>query len=339
MRVLIVRVGAMGDVLHALPAVAALRRARPGWEIGWVVDPRWAPLLADGDAAAGPHVTRLHLADTKLWKAGPLRWKTLRSIARLRRELRVARYDLAVDLQGTLRSAVIARMSGAREISGYADPRERAAARLYRTPVPREGAHVVLQGLHLLAAATGVPLEAGPVQLPRAGWAEAWAEGEAVLARPLLVLGAGAGWGAKQWPAERFGELAGRMRGRGFDVAVNAPRADDVAAAAVVASSGGAARLVVCNVAGLVALLRRTDLFVGGDSGPTHLAAALGVPVVALFGPTDPARNGPWGPAAVSVVRHGSSAPSYKRVAEIDHGLARVSVEEVLAAVTEVCGW
>ena len=120
---------------------------------------------------------------------------------------------------------------------------------------------------------------------------------------------------------------------------VNAPRADNEAALAVVAAGGGAARMVVCNVTGLIALLRRADLYVGGDSGPTHMAAALGVPVVGLYGPTDPARNGPWGPGAVRVVRHASSGTSYKRVSEIDHGLARVSVEEVMAAVAEVSGF
>ena len=209
MKVLIVRVGAMGDVLHALPAVAALRRARPEWEIGWVVDPRWAPVLVGGEIVAGKpaglstspaapvemtklgqgagkagtYVSRVHLADTKLWKAGPASWATLRSVAALRREMRRERYDLVVDMQGTLRSAVVGRMAGAREFVGYADPRERAAARLYRTRVLRDGVHVVQQGLNLLSAATGVTLEAGAVELPRASWAEDWAEREAVLRR------------------------------------------------------------------------------------------------------------------------------------------------------------
>ncbi len=102
---------------------------------------------------------------------------------------------------------------------------------------------------------------------------------------------------------------------------------------AVVAASEGAARRIVCNVAGLVALLRRTDLFVGGDTGPMHLAAALGVPVVALFGPTDPARNGPWGPGAMRVLRDATSITSYKRNAETEAGLARISVDEVIEAV------
>jgi heptosyltransferase-1 len=121
--------------------------------------------------------------------------------------------------------------------------------------------------------------------------------------------------------------------GLGLDVAVNAPRQDDAVANAVVAASEGAARLIVCNVAGLVALLRRTDVFIGGDTGPLHLAAALAVPVVALFGPTDPARNGPWGPGPMRVLRDAASVTSYKRTAETEAGLARISVDDVVAAV------
>ena len=179
-------------------------------------------------------------------------------------------------------------------------------------------------------------LAPGEVSLPREEWAESWAAEEAVLARPMCLLGAGGGWGAKHWPAEKFGALAVQLRAMGFDVVVNAVRKDDVVAAEVVAASQGSARVVVCNVTGLVALMRRTDLFVGGDTGPTHLAAALAVPLVALFGPTDPARNGPWGPGAKRVLRDASSVTSYRHVSEVDPGLARISVERVVEAVKEL---
>ena len=122
----------------------------------------------------------------------------------------------------------------------------------------------------------------------------------------------------------------------GFTPLVNAPKKDDAVAAIVVAASGGAAEMVVCNVAGLIALIRRSSLLVGGDSGPTHLAAALGVPLVALYGPTDPARNGPWGSGPMRVLRGVGSVTSHKRVAEIDAGLARIGVDEVVEAVTAV---
>jgi len=107
-------------------------------------------------------------------------------------------------------------------------------------------------------------------------------------------------------------------------------------AVSVVEASDGAVRMIVCNVTGLTALLRRTDMFVGGDTGPTHLAAALAVPVVALFGPTDPARNGPWGPGVCKVLRDSAAVTSYKRRAEVDAGLARIAVEDVLEAIEDL---
>ncbi len=333
MRVLIARVGAMGDVLHALPAVAALRAERPDWVIDWAVDTRWAALLADGEH--GPVVNAVHLAPTKEWSRAPFSWATLKSVLGLRRKLRKAKYDLVVDMQGTLRSAVIGRMAGAKRFVGYADPREAVAAKFYKTKLVRQGAHVVEQGVALLGEACGMMLAPRAVALPRIAWAENWAEQEAVLARPLCVLGAGGGWGAKHWPAARYGELAIRLKRMGFDVVVNAPRKDDAVALAVAEASDGAARMVVCNVAGLVALMRRTDLFVGGDSGPTHLAAALAVPTVALFGPTDPARNGPWGPGICRVLRDPESVTSYKRGSEPEPRLARLPVEDVVEAIWE----
>lgn len=334
MKVLIVRVGAMGDVLHALPSVAALRATRPDWTIDWVVDPRWDALLVN-DEGRGEIVNRVHLAETKLWTKSPLSWKTLRSVATLRKSLRAERYDVVVDMQGTMRSAVIGRFARAREFVGYEDPRESAAARLYRTTRRRIGTHVVEQGAALLAAACDVELSPTAVRLPHALWADEWAA-DLVGDRKVCVLAASAGWGAKQWPAERYGALAKELRAMGFVSMVNAPRKDDAGAASVVAASGGAADMVVCNVAGLTALLRRASLLIGGDSGPTHLAAALSLPLVALYGPTDPARNGPWGQGAMRVIRGAGSVTSHKRVAEIDAGLARIGVDEVLGEIRDL---
>jgi heptosyltransferase-1 len=333
-KVLIVRVGALGDVLHAVPAAAALRNVRPDWAIDWVVDPRWAALLVNSEGR-GEIVNRVHLAETKMWSAAPFSWKTLRSIAKLRRELREERYDVVVDMQGTMRSAVIGRFARAREFVGYENPREVAAAHLYRSTRSRVGKHVVEQGAALLGAACGVALQPAAVTLPHEGWADDWA-GKLVGDRKVCLLAASAGWGAKQWPAERYGAMARELRAMGFVPLVNAPRKDDVVAASVVVSSGGAAETVVCNVAGLIALMRRMSLLVGGDSGPTHLAAALGIPLVALYGPTDPARNGPWGAGPMRVMRGVGSLTSHKRVAEIDAGLARITVDEVMDEVNSL---
>ncbi|MGC9198033.1 MAG: glycosyltransferase family 9 protein [Acidobacteriaceae bacterium] len=333
MRVLLVRVGAMGDVLHALPAVAALRRMRPDWVLDWVVDPRWAPLLVNGRGEA-PVVDGVFVAETKLWSGRPVSMATLRSIVELRREVRQPGYERVVDMQGTLRSAVIGWMAGGGEFAGYSDPRERLAARFYTRRIERRGRHVIEQGAALLGEACGVRLEAEPFALPHEECADGWAAEvvEARDARRVCLLAVGGGWRAKLWPAKRYGELARELQAMGLDVMVNALRQDDPVAGEVVAASGGAARVVVCNMAGLIALLRRTALLIGGDSGPTHLAAALGVPLVALFGPTDPERNGPWGPGRRRVLRDAASCTSYRHVDDRDPGLERLAVSTVLEA-------
>ena len=194
------------------------------------------------------------------------------------------------------------------------------------------------QGAALLGEALGVSLSPGAVALPREAAAEAWAEG--LLARaegqPMALLAPAAGWGAKQWPADRFATLARALRARGFAVLVNAAHPGEPAACAVVEASAGAAQLAVCSVAELIALTRRAALVVGGDSGPVHLTAALGRPLVALYGPTDPARNGPWGAGRMRILRHPASTTSYKRRVEADPGLTQVTVDEVLEAAMEV---
>ena len=328
MRVLIVRVGAMGDVLHALPAVTALRRARPTWTIDWVIDERWQPLLA-GDHM--PVVNRTFPVSTRQWKKHPLAPRTLRSFLHFGRLRRT--YDLVVDMQGTLRSAAIGWLAGHGKLCGYADPREAPARRLYTRAIERQGTHVVEQSAALLSAATGVELIPTTAELALDTRTEDEAERAFDFRRPLAMLAPSAGWGAKQWPAARFGSLAQALKARGYDVTVNAARKDDALANEVLAASAGAARLSAGNVASLMALMRRTDLFVGGDSGPLHLAAALAVPTLALFGPTSPERNGPWGPGPKRILRDPASATTYKRSAAVEAGLARISVDQVLAAL------
>lgn len=337
-RVLLLRVGAMGDVLHALPAAAALRRLKPEWPIGWVVDPRWAPLLVDDEGRA-PVVSHVHLAETRQWSRAPFSRGTLASILQLRRDLQAGGYGSAVDLQGTLRSAVLGRFAGAGMFAGFDDPRETAARFLYKQRVTRRSKHVVEQGAALLGDALGFALQPVPAQLPRHTQAEVWAGSllaEQARNGRIVLLAPTAGWGAKQWPAKRFGELARELHALGFGVLVNASDEGDPVAEAVVRASTGAAKVVACGLRELIALTRRVALVVGGDTGPVHLAAALATPTVALFGPTDPARNGPWGPGRVRVLRDAASVTSYKRQAAVDAGLARITVAEVLQASLEL---
>jgi heptosyltransferase-1 len=326
----------MGDVLHTLPAVTALRRERPDAVIDWVIDERWEPLLR-GDEEERPVVDKTIVVQTRRWKAHPFSWSTLRDFLAFRKLQ--GSYDFVVDMQGTLRSGVIGWLSNGghhdAEVVGFSSPREEGALRFYNRTVGRRGRHIVEQNAVLLSRGVGVPLEPAQVGIPRTEWAEEWAAQE-VIRRPMAVLAPAAGWRGKQWPAEHFAELAVSLRDRGYDVVVNAPREGDALANEVAQSSGGAARVVVCNVAGLIALMRRADLCVGGDSGPMHLAASLAVPVVALFGPTNPERNGPWGPGPSRVLRNPRSPTTYKRMDTPDPGLERIRVMDVLKAVDEI---
>ncbi len=328
---LVVRVGAMGDVLHGLPAVCALRARVPSAWIGWAVDPRWLPLL---EGSEGGVVDRVHRAEVSTWKNLPFSAETRRSILQLRREMRAERYDVCVDLQGTLRSAVIGRMSGARRLLGPAEPREQVAAWLYGEGVETRARSVIRQACELMSAAVGERLVPAAVRIPQNRAAELACR-ERGNDPPACLLAPGAGWGAKRWPAARFVELGRALLARGERVLVNAAGEGEEVSRAV-AEGCGAERLV-CDVAQLIAAVRAAKLVVGGDSGPVHLAAALGRPTVSLFGPTDPERNGPdFSGARVRVLRHPASATSYKRTAAAETGLSSITAREVLEAADEL---
>ncbi len=147
----------------------------------------------------------------------------------------------------------------------------------------------------------------------------------------FAVLAPTAGWGAKQWPVERYGAVAKALLELGMIPLVNATRDGDVVAEAVRVASDGAARPLVCTVAQLLALMRRAAVVIAGDTGPLHLAAALGSSVVGLYGPTDPERTGPYG-ARGEVIRHKASHVDHRRHAEPEFGLSQITVEEVVAA-------
>ncbi|NYF79306.1 lipopolysaccharide heptosyltransferase I [Granulicella arctica] len=343
LRVLIVRTGAMGDVLHAMPAVAAMRLRHPDWQIGWAIEPRWRPLLEARSTygEAMPLVNRIHEVPTRAWNQRPFSLTTLREILALRRELRAEQYDICVDMQGLLRSAVVGWLAGAELFVGSASPRERPAKWLYRRSIRTQAAHVIDRGCELLGGAIDEPLVAATVPLPVDNSAERWCD---ELLAKLLPDGAGgrfamlaptAGWGAKRWPAQCYGSVAAALAEAGYTTLINAAVENDPFAAATAEASGGRAVPVWCDLAQLTALLRRTSVMIAGDTGPLHLAAALGRPVVALFGPTDPGRTGPYGTRS-EVIRHASSREDHRRHPEPEEGLARITVEEVTAAALRV---
>jgi heptosyltransferase-1 len=345
LRVLVVRIGAMGDVLHALPAVAALRARRPDVHIGWAIEPRWADLLQiagdDEDLSqgigrrAGPAlIDTWYSVPTQQWKRQPFSRTTRTEISLLKELLEWEKYDVVVDLQGSIKSSIVGWMAKAKVYAGPEQPRERLARLLYRTKVPTTKEHVVEQACEILGAAVGEPLQPGRVQIPMQPAEEHWADAE-LGAERYCLLAPTAGWGAKEWPAERYGEVAQALSRLGYSVIVNATSGDDPIAARVVAASGDRARAVPATLRQLISLVRRSELVIGGDSGPLHLAAALEHPVVGLYGPTSPARTGPWGTRS-RVLRHAESVTSHKRVKETDAGLLQISADEVVQAAMQV---
>ena len=343
-RLLVVRLGAMGDILHALPAVTALRQAHPGWVIDWAIERAWCALLtANCDASnpglgpAQPVVDRLHLASAKAWGRHPFRPDTRREISILRRALREGDYDAVLDFQGAVRSAAVARMSGCRRVIGEAHPREWAARWLFTERIATRGTHVIEQDVELAAAVAGDDLAAVQPCLPVDAAAEAWCD-ELLPAdgrQPAVLLNPGAGWGAKRWPMERYAAVAATLSGRGMRILLNAGPGEEPLAAAIEAHSGGAAQPVRCSVAQLIALTRRVALVIAGDTGPLHLACALGRPVVGIYGPTDPSRNGPFGTRS-RVLRSPDSRRDHSRRAEPEAGLLTITPEAVLQAAEEL---
>jgi heptosyltransferase-1 len=345
MRVLIVRIGAMGDVLHAMPAVAALRTLHPDWFIGWAIEPRWSDLLqiagdpedlsqGVGRFAGHALVDRWYRVAAGEWKRSPFARRTRQDIFGLRDLLRGERFDLCVDMQGALKSAVVGRMAAAKLLAGPADPRERIARGFYTQKVAVTAAHVVEQGCQLLGGAVGETLSPARVTLPIDEADEHWADGIVGRERFCLI-SPGGGWGAKIWPAERYGRVAAHLGNASVPTMVNSTIPGSREADRVVETSEGHARAVACSVGQLIALTRRAGVVIAGDTGPLHLAAALERPVVGIYGPTDPARNGPYG-TRQRVLRDAASLTSHKRVGEPEPGMLRIQVDDVVQAALEM---
>jgi ADP-heptose:LPS heptosyltransferase len=325
-RALIVRLSSIGDVVHTLPTLAALRQHE--WEVGWVVEPASRSLLAGNPALA-------QVVAAPAAKA--FRWADALGAMRAVRERRP---DVALDFQGLWKSAAWARLAGARRVVGFDRPwrREPGSALLIgeKTTLPLGRDHVIDKNLALLGPlgieATGLrefPLPPSPDAVQRVD------EGQRELVvRDFAILNPAGGWESKLWPAERFGEVAKGLRERGLRSVVTWGPGEDALADRVVASSEGAAvRSFPTTLLDYVELARRARLVIAADTGPLHLACAVGTPVVALFGPTDPARNGPFEPADEVIRRTPPCAPCYRRGCTRHSGImADIPAAEVLGA-------
>jgi len=292
----------MGDIIHALPAVATLKQNYPGWRLSWAVEPRWVPLLE-----GNPFVDRLV----------PIRRDSAAAFRESWHALRSERYDFAVDFQGLIKSALTATFARPKQIFGFhqSQIRERVAGLFYSRKTFSQAVHVVDRNLEL-AASAGATAALKKFWLP-AGTAEGeLPEGDFVLASPL------AGWKSKQWPIEYYRTLGARLRQElGLPLVLNGPP--------------GSGLDHISGLPGLLDATRRATAVIGVDSGPLHMAAAMGKPGVAIFGPTDPARNGPYGDT-FQVLRTASASTTYKRGASLDPAMLAITPDTVFDSLKTV---
>jgi heptosyltransferase-1 len=301
-RILAIRLGAMGDIIHALPAVASLKQSFPGCHVAWAVEPRWSVLLH-----GNPFVDEVV----------PIRRDNLPAVLETRRRLRAGRFDAAVDFQGLIKSALVAAAASSDQIYGLgrSAARESLACLFYSKTCTPHSAHVVERNLEL-AAAAGAHASGHIFPIPEGRPEGSMPDGPFVLANPT------AGWLSKQWPIANYGALAERLRDVGYALVLNGANPIDV--------PGTVAH--VSGLEGLIWATRCATAVVGLDSGPLHLAAALGKPGVAIFGPTDPARNGPYG-GTMRVLRAPGAQTTYKRGQAISDSMRAITPDQVWAAL------
>jgi len=319
---LIVRLGSLGDLMHALPAVAALRSGFPRARLDWVVERKWSAVVDLVTAVDG----------VIPWQRGV--FHALRGLRDLRRQ----NYSCAIDFQGLYKSALLARFSGAPRRIGFDRrfAREAGATGFYTERVVPAGRHVAEMNLSLAVAAgaPGTDVLTCPLRLP----VEEPPALREMLQREGLsefcVMSPGGGWRSKCWPPERYGALCAELWQRwSIRAIVNAGPGEEELARAVIASAAPARPVIFSpTLRELAALVKKARVVVAADTGPLHLAAALGTPVVALFGPTDPARNGPI-PKGTVLRSAGDPETTYRRGESYAPSMLALSVEQVAAAV------
>jgi heptosyltransferase I len=303
--ILVVRLGAMGDILHTAPAVASLKRSYPGSRLVWAIEERWAPLVA-----GNPAVDALAFVNRR----------SLSALFELRRQLRLERFQFAVDFQGLIKSAIVAGIARPDRIYGLhrSSAREPLASLVYSHTCRPVTLHVVDRNLELASAA-------GAANLVRTAWVPAGAREGILPDRAFVLASPLAGWVSKQWPLSHYRDLAAHVRKElGLELVLNVPQPFD--------SRG--VPLHVSGIGGLIDATRRAVAVVGVDSGPLHLAAALSKPGVAIYGPTDPARNGPYG-GSLTVLRHPQAVTSYKRLDKIDASMRAITPAMVVDALRQ----
>jgi heptosyltransferase I len=326
-RFLVLRLGSLGDIVHTFPAVAALRETFRGGEIVWLTHPRWK-FLVESSALA-----------SQVWD---IETRSSRSLRKMIETLRRSHWDAAIDYQGLWKSAALAFFGGIKRRIGFASStiREFGVPILYTDRVRCFTTHIADQNGELsLRAGARNPVAPFFLRVPQEDECGIRAHLQKLGVDRYIVLSPGGGWRSKCWPPERFGNLCRMIReSLGLRCVVNYGPGEDDLALAVRECSGGADPLPYNGPLGpLMALLRNAACIVGGDTGPLHLAIALGTPAVAIFGPTDPARNGPYRTSDI-VLRAADAVRTHSRVDETHPSMLQIQVNEVFDAVRRRLG-
>jgi lipopolysaccharide heptosyltransferase I len=337
MRILMVRLSSIGDLVHTLPALSALRRRFPDATIDWLVETRHRDVLL-----SNPDINELVEVDTFAWRKRLFVPSTWRSIAARVREIRKSEYDVVLDFQGTIKSAVAARLARCTRHAGFATSaiKEKAASLFYseQVSVDAKPHHVIDRHLRLLAA---VDIETDErkisITIPDAMDVAANEHLTSLGLSDYAIVNPGASWVTKRWNPKKFGALAIAIEKEWHlpSLVIWGPGEED-AARRIVEIAGSSARLAPpTGVRDIIPYIRRARLFVSGDTGPMHLASASGVPVVGIFGPTDPARNGPFGPGDEVVWKNVPCGPCYKHHCPgyDEVCMTSIEVDDVLEAI------
>jgi lipopolysaccharide heptosyltransferase I len=345
LRILVIRLSSVGDIVHALPAVSALGRALPEAQIDWAIEPRYASLL--GQSAFVHEVVEV---DTLGWGRRLLSAATIEEIVRTALQLRRHAYDLAIDFQGLVKSAAVAWISGSPERIGLSEHwlKEPPAAVCYTQRInARNAVHVIQESIALvdyvisrMGAASG-PLNwlyepaSWTFPLPHSAEDERYVteQLEAKRIREFIIVSPGGGWKAKRWDPDNYAELVRRLSAESRHHLLLTGSAEEELIIRGILDRAGPKRsaYLPSTLLQFIALARKASLFVGGDTGPMHLAAAVGTPIVAIYGPTHPLRNGPFSKDDIAISNLG---PINHTRRGTDTGyLQGITVDSVVAAV------
>ena len=326
-RFLVVRLGSLGDIVHTFPAVATLRARFPRAEIVWLTHPRWAELVAASN-----------LAD-EIW---PVDSRDLVNVRGILAKIRAHSFDAAIDYQGLWKSALLPFLGQVPKRIGFssATVREFGVPILYTDRVKVKTVHIADQNTELsLCAGASNPVASVQLQVKESDRQRVCGDLKAASIESYVVLSPGGGWRAKCWPAERFGALCQKIReSLNLRCVINYGPGEEALATTVKSFSGDAQPIIYDGELGpLMALLEGAQCIVGGDTGPLHLAIALGTKAVAIYGPTNPARNGPYPPQPI-VLRDRAAATTHEREFQTSPSLLKISVDQVFDAVRHRLG-